>query len=146
MIGETHSSDLAPHWTLQNTINSEGQRSKVISKGPPYTSSAQRYDINTSIAGKSEWSCDLTQGADWRRKLDSTPPTPTTRAFPSAPALRKFWEGETSGMLLGEMELREDRKEGGERGEKGGRRWVRRKERGGGGQNVKKNVNRKQDS
>ena len=59
--------------------------------------------------------------------MDSTPPTPTTRAFPSAPALRKFWEGETSGMLLGEMELREDRKEGG----RGGRRERREGEEGG---------------
>ena len=95
--------------------------------------------MNTRIAGKSEWSCDLTQGADWRRKLDSTPPTPTTRAFPSAPALRKFWEGETFGMLLGEMELREDRKKGGreegrrreeERREEEGRKRGGRRERG----------------
>ena len=55
--------------------------------------------------------------------MDSTPPTPTTRTFPSAPVLRKFWEGRTFGMLLGETELREEGgREGGRKERKEGRR------------------------
>ena len=72
--------------------------------------------------------------------MDSTPPTPTTRTFPSAPVLRKFWEGRTFGMLLGETELREEGgREGGRKERKEGREDEReeRKEREAGGGNRK---------
>ena len=68
--------------------------------------------MNTSTAGRSWWLYDLTQGTDWTRKLDSTPPTPATSVFPFVTESRNVWDGRTLGISLGELELRDKREAG----------------------------------
>ncbi len=53
------------------------------------------------MAGRSGWTCDRTQGTDWMRKLDSTPPTPATSVFPCTSEARKPCAGITLGRQAG---------------------------------------------